>query len=134
MGTTNILDLNNRVDELEKSYPANKVMMSDGVTSVEEAVDELKANITSGPTALSFDTEYTASSDGYVRGIVNQGANKFVQIQLYFSSAGAYGIVAKVGDSLNEGQACSVYVRKGMKYKIQCSSTNDATCVFIPLS
>lgn len=40
MGTTNILDLNNRVDELEKSYPANKVMLSDGVTSVEDALDE----------------------------------------------------------------------------------------------
>ena len=123
MGTTNILDLNNRVDAL-----------SDGVTSVEDAVDELKANITSGSTALSFDTEYTASSDGYVRGVVNQGASKYVQIMLYFSSAGAYGVAAKVGDTPNIGQACTVYVRKGMKYKIQCSSTNDATCSFIPLS
>ena len=35
MGTTNILDLNNRVDEL-----------SDGVTSVEEAVDEVKSGLT----------------------------------------------------------------------------------------
>jgi len=41
MSTTNILDLNNRVDGLEKSYSANKVMMSDGVTSVEDAVDEI---------------------------------------------------------------------------------------------
>ena len=41
MSTTNILDLNNRVDELEKSYPADKVMMSDGETSVEDAVDNV---------------------------------------------------------------------------------------------
>ena len=41
MGTTNILDLNNRVDKLEKSYPATQVMMSDGVTSVEDVVDEV---------------------------------------------------------------------------------------------
>lgn len=46
MGTTNILDLNNRVDELEKSYPASQVMMTDGVTSVEEAVDEVTEKIT----------------------------------------------------------------------------------------
>lgn len=45
MGTTNILDLNNRVDELEKSYPASQVMMSDGTTSVEEAVDEVASGI-----------------------------------------------------------------------------------------
>lgn len=104
------------------------------VTSVEDALDELKANITRGSTALSFDTEYTASSDGYVRGIVNNGSNKFVQIMLYLDSAGTYGVFAKVGDSLSQGQVCTVYVRKGTKYKIQCSSTNDATCSFIPLS
>lgn len=39
MGTTNILDLNNRVDELEKSYPASHVMLSDGVTSVEAKIN-----------------------------------------------------------------------------------------------
>ena len=30
MGSTNILDMNNRVDDLEKSYPANKVVMTGG--------------------------------------------------------------------------------------------------------
>lgn len=49
MGTTNILDLNNRVDEMEKSYPAEQVMMSDGVTSVEEAVNDIV-----GGTATDF--------------------------------------------------------------------------------
>ena len=53
MSTTNTLDLNNRVnklekdvDELAKSYPAAKVMMSDGVTSVEDAVDKLTSGLT----------------------------------------------------------------------------------------
>lgn len=36
MSTTNILDLNNRIDELAISYPATQVMLSDGVTSVED--------------------------------------------------------------------------------------------------
>lgn len=42
MGTTNILDLNNRVDELEKSYPASHVMLSDGVTSVEDKIGNMR--------------------------------------------------------------------------------------------
>ena len=42
MSTTNILDLNNRVGELAESYPASKVMMSDGVTSVEEAMGNMR--------------------------------------------------------------------------------------------
>ena len=41
MSTTNILDLNNRVSELAQSYPADKVIMSDGVTSVEEVFSGL---------------------------------------------------------------------------------------------
>ena len=44
MGTTNILDLNNRVSELAQSYPADKVRMSDGVTSVEDALDAVANN------------------------------------------------------------------------------------------
>ena len=43
MSTTNILDLNNRIDKLTASYPADKVMLSDGTTSVEDALDELTA-------------------------------------------------------------------------------------------
>ena len=53
MSTTNILDLNNRIDELAETYPANNVMMSDGVTSVEDALDDLK------PTS---DVEYTPNT------------------------------------------------------------------------
>ena len=61
MGTTNILDLNNRVDELEKSYPAEQVMMSDGVTSVEEALDELENGLT---VRLSISVTLPATTNG----------------------------------------------------------------------
>lgn len=114
------------------TFPADKVVMTGG-GNVEDALDEMKANIITS-TALNFNTEYTASSDGYVRGLVNAGLGKYVEIRLYISSADAYGVFAKVGDSPNENQVCSVYVRKGTKYKVQCSSTNDATCFFNPLS
>jgi hypothetical protein len=39
--------------ELTESYPANKVMMSDGVTSVEEAVDELNTALTNETVLLN---------------------------------------------------------------------------------
>ena len=42
MSTTNILDLNNRVGELAESYPASKVMLSDGTTSVEEKIGNMR--------------------------------------------------------------------------------------------
>ena len=59
MGTTNILDLNNRVDEMEKSYPATQVMMSDGVTSVEDALDEAEGDIESLNTVIDVTSEIT---------------------------------------------------------------------------
>lgn len=50
MSTTNILDLNNRIDELADSYPAAKVMLSDGVTSVGDALDAVMPRTASGST------------------------------------------------------------------------------------
>ena len=47
MSTTNILDLNNRIDELRQ---ADNIMMSDGVTSVEDALDELASRTATGTT------------------------------------------------------------------------------------
>ena len=41
MSTTNILDLNNRIDELADSYPASKVMLNSG-DSVEEKMGNVK--------------------------------------------------------------------------------------------
>ena len=41
MGTTNILDLNNRVNALDELRHADNIMMSDGETSVEDKVDEV---------------------------------------------------------------------------------------------
>lgn len=55
MSTTNILDLNNRIDELAESYPATQIMMSDGVTSVEDALSGSKlTDITNWPENSSY--------------------------------------------------------------------------------
>ena len=63
MSTTNILDLNNRVGELAESYPASKVMMSDGVTSVEDAVDEVVENVA----GQYWGTYPNGMAQGYIR-------------------------------------------------------------------
>lgn len=65
MGTTNILDLNNRVDELEKSYPANKVVMSDGVTSVEEKIGNLLNGAVFEPFQAPGTSPFSEGGSGY---------------------------------------------------------------------
>ena len=53
MSTTNILDLNNRIDELAESYPADKVMMSDGA-SVEADLASAVPRTASGTTVTQL--------------------------------------------------------------------------------
>lgn len=78
MGTTNILDLNNRVDELEKSYPASQVMMSDGVTSVEDAL----ANIGNDTNLGNVQGSGTIALDDSVSNY------RFIQILIGYYSSG----------------------------------------------
>ena len=75
MGTTNTLDLNNRVTELAGSYPADKVMMSDGVTSVEDALDALQIK------SVTFNE--TTSSSGRI-------TNKFAGMEIIVLKANCY--------------------------------------------
>lgn len=95
MGTTNILELNNRVDKLEKSYPADNVMMADGVTSVEDAVDELKSGLTNYISSVSYTG--TTNSDGYISGSANTFGlpNSAIPLSVYFEK-GSYSSQRKV--------------------------------------
>lgn len=49
--------------ELTESYPANKVMMSDGVTSVEEALDDIIPRTATGTTLETLNTALQALSE-----------------------------------------------------------------------
>ena len=95
MSTTNILDLNNRINELAESYPANKVMMSDGVTSVEDATNFTQSLINTiketrfDITAISGDqTSFT----GY--GIYNSYTKT---VKIYINSSGSSVTSENVG-------------------------------------
>ena len=110
MGTTNTLDLNNRVDKMEKSYPAEQVMMSDGVTSVEEALTanslgtrvEIKSYTQSNP--------YTAPSDGYFLIYLHPGSSGYGCIESTSCAIGGDYYDTDSGHTARHG----IYVRKGM--------------------
>lgn len=59
-------DMQEAVDELAQSYPADKVMMSDGVTSVEEALDALQIKKTT--------ITGTADSNGIIESNLARGS------------------------------------------------------------
>ena len=114
-------DVQGAVDELAQSYPANKVMMSDGVTSVEEAIDELTADTIGTAVNVSSYTssnKYTCPSDGYVNVYIGSGNSGTIDGDGNLSIGGYQGRYA-------------MPVKKGMKVYIT-GTVNYA--YFIPLT
>ena len=116
MGTTNILDLNNRVDNLEKS-----------MTSVEDAVDRItQPGITAERVDISaFNTQsnpYACPADGYV---YIQGASETAaNLKLLFADESSFYTILNTNTDI-----IPVYVRKGAK--VFC--TNPTQCYFVAL-
>lgn len=123
------------------TYPAEQVMMSDGVTSVEDAVDgvveRMSVNaLAAQGTALTYDTEYVATADGYMRGIVNEGSAKYIILfgkrtngtwfQLAQASGGAVGAAVTAN--------VTIFIPKGMSVKFSGSASADTSCAFVPLA
>lgn len=63
-------DAQEAIDELAQSYPANKVMLSDGVTSVEDAVDDTPRFVgsTTIKTINSYNASWQATANGWCVG------------------------------------------------------------------
>ena len=115
MSTTNILDLNNRIDELADSYPASKVMLSDDVTSVKDALDGLeikyaeKSGTTDSAGLLTVDNIPTNSIMLQIRA-VSTGVHCFGTRQADIGTNCRIGIhLQTTGASLNSA-AVTVYV------------------------
>lgn len=125
MGTTNILDLNNRVSELAQSYPASKVLLNSG-DSVEERVD---ANIISQAARVDISSygesnPYTCPTDGYVviRSDSDSNSGGFVKV----NGSLLLNVVSGTRITL------PMYVKKGaIAY---CSVSGTAIVYFYPLS
>ena len=95
------------IDELAESYPADKVMMSDDVTSVEDAIDgltvvkidEAAANQTYQKQLTDLTNSYNSLSDRQKqRAYIMVGTTKFITIsaegQFMHHDAGGSGLVA----------------------------------------
>lgn len=121
------------IDELAESYPADKVMMSDGVTSVEDALDGLNANNLSGRVDITAYTtsKYVAPSDGYLYLIAGSTSSTYISAEVYGSNEGNKIITTATFNNSNTYN--SLYVKKGMKILI-IANNNGGAAYFVPLS
>lgn len=117
------------IDELAESYPADKVMMSDGVTSVEDALDELTNNSISNSINISdynaINNYYTAPHDGFVR--FKGTSSDIAFVALVRDNATSVNI------SSSNGLSTGVFVKKGTKLFVYATSvgTTPAEAYFI---
>lgn len=111
---------------MPETYPAEQVMMSDGVTSVE---DRISANTMSVPTDIPYNTLYIAPNDGYVR-IGGSSGTITGDIKILASDNQEYSMERII----NQYEFKSIFVRKGMKVKWVSDPANKAVCRFYSLS
>ena len=109
---------------MPSEYPASQVMMSDGVTSVEDALDA--STFGTAVDISSYNTpgnKYTAPSDGYA--------------MVRASSSGALALLAVESVYITASQSggvgyASIYVKKGMRMYINYQ-TGTIEAYFYPL-
>jgi hypothetical protein len=130
MSTTNILDLNNRIDELTKSYPANKVMMPDGVTSVEDAISNKHYGTAVSLLGYTSSSNYfTCPADGIV--LVNCSSSQ----TSHAISLISIDLGDTIGASLGTGSGAlkiTVPVLKGQKLWVSTNAPSP-TCNYYPI-
>lgn len=114
------------IDELAESYPADNVMMPDGVTSVEDALDELTANTFGASVGLTANTPITVNSDGYV--IYSCGATSGNYCYFYINNVDVGHAVS--ASNLTALPLSGVFVKKGMTIKFEGV---NASATFYPL-
>lgn len=114
---------------MPSEYPATQVMMSDGVTSVEEKMDAnnlgTSVNITSYTT-----TKYVAPSDGYLQLTATSSTNTRIRATVYGADE-ANGFGLSVTYNQTNSFNC-VFIKKGMKIAITINE-NSGVAYFVPL-
>lgn len=115
---------------IPSEYPASQVMLSDGVTSVEDALDannlDTAVNITSYTT-----TKYVAPSDGYLELAATASQSTRIRATIY-GADGTNSIALSVTyNQINSFN--SVYVKKGMKIAIT-TNENNGVAFFVPIA
>jgi len=108
---------------MPSEYPATQVMMSDGVTSVEEALD---VNTFGVSVNLTANTPITASSDGYV--VYGCGVTSGNYCYLYINNVNVAH--ATYASNLSALPYSCLFVKKGMTIKFEGI---NAQAIFYPL-
>lgn len=100
------------IDELADSYPASKVMLSDGETSVEDVVTANTLGTAVNIASYTSSNKYTCPSDGYI-GLSTSSTGAYVTISL-----GGVNVSAMQGGCNYNG----IFVKKGMSVWITASN------------
>lgn len=127
-------DVQGAIDELRQ---ADNIMMSDGVTSVEDALDEVAERIDAHVlnntyVTLSFQTEYIVPNDGYLCGVCNNGVSKYVDLQIK-TSTGEWITMARGGGIQTNNDIEAIFVKKGMHVRLFGSASTDVSCQYYPI-
>lgn len=119
---------------LPDPYPADNVIMSDGVTSVEDALDALTAITIGTPIDISSYSDpnnlYKCPSDGYIRLI----ADVAVGNQTIVKYGNGYTLAKSEVAAANHNVTTTVYVRKGMQFYCTRDETTYSKIQFLPIS
>ena len=116
---------------MPSEYPATQVMMSDGVTSVEEAIEANNLGVAIDISNATQSNPFTASSDGYV--CMNTGSNDAFCVIAICGNNMQASIPKSVCFTNGHNMYDTIFIRKGMKvYKGQFTGTLAIN--FIPLA
>ena len=116
------------IDNPEKVVKASNCIMSDGVTSVESALNATTANTKQ---SLGNISTYTPTKDGYLKVATN---NSTSGAYVYISDATS-GMVLAVcnGFNANTGCFCSAQVKKNKQYNFYSNPSATISAEFLPI-
>ncbi|MBQ0112211.1 MAG: hypothetical protein KBT03_03685 [Bacteroidales bacterium] len=116
-----IVEVNDKTNELNSN-----------LSDLKKRVD---ANVIISEVKLTYNTDYTAPSDGYARLMirtVGAGSNKFASLLLNGKD------IIRLPVASNEYSYASIFVKKGMNVKYSCGSgitdISAVACAFLPIS
>lgn len=114
------------VDELAESYPADKVMLSDGVTSVEDALDKALSKLDYAHAETISSMPYTATKDG-VAFFVGNGTG--VGYRYFYVNSILLGSIYRETDA-NYYSSCMIPLSVGDQ--VTSNAAKMGTYTFVP--
>lgn len=135
----NSVELSGNKTTSDLGINADNVMLSDGVTSVEDAIDDIHKNHHGTTVNITSYTStfYTAPSDGYLMLYASPTSSSSAAIVAQIIGSGSGNPIYQTANSVanNSESYQSTYIRKGMKIKIYLNINPDSSnqAKFVPL-